>query len=110
VPDDLSAFGDVGPDRRAFLKRLIIGTAFVVPVVSTFTMSGVGSVFATAPRSTTLATNTNTTDTTTTTTATTATPATPAAIPTTPTTTTNPKAPQSAVAPAAVHTNPNFTG
>jgi hypothetical protein len=103
VPDDLSAFGDAGPDRRAFLKRLIIGTAFVVPVVSTFTMSGVGSVFASAPRSTTLATNTNTTDTTTTTTTTT--------VPiTTTTTTTKPKAPQSAVAPAAVHTKPNFTG
>ena len=103
MPDDLSAFGDAGPDRRAFLKRLIIGTAFVVPVVSSFTMSGVGSVFASAPRSTTLATNTNTTDTTTTTTTTTTAPPT--------TTTTQPKAPQSAVAPAtAVNANPNFTG
>lgn len=104
MPDDLSAFGDAGPNRRAFLKRLILGTAFVVPVVSTFTMSGVGSVFASAPRSTTLATNTNTTDTTTTTTTTTATTA------TTPTSTTDPKAPQSAVAAAAVQVSPNFTG
>ena len=35
----------VGPDRRAFLKRLLIGTAFAAPVVSSFTMTGVGAVF-----------------------------------------------------------------
>lgn len=36
--------GAIGPDRRAFIKRLVIGTAFAVPVVSSFTMVGVQSV------------------------------------------------------------------
>jgi len=31
----------VGPDRRTFIKRLVIGSAFAAPVVSSFTMSGV---------------------------------------------------------------------
>jgi len=50
----------VGPDRRAFLKGLVIGGAFAVPVVSSFTMSGMQSVFAATPGSTTIAANTNT--------------------------------------------------
>lgn len=44
----------VGPDRRTFLKRLVIGAAFAAPVVSSFTMSGVASVFASKPGSTTM--------------------------------------------------------
>ena len=102
MPDDLSAFGNAGSDRRAFLKRLIIGTAFAVPVVSTFTMSGVASVFADTPRSTTLATNTNTTETTTTTTTTATT------VPVAPTTTAKPGQPNNAA--AAVTAKPTFTG
>ena len=35
----------VGPDRRTFIKRLLVGTAFAAPVVSSFTMTGVGAVF-----------------------------------------------------------------
>jgi len=50
----------VGPDRRAFLKGLVIGGAFAVPVVSSFTMSGMQSVFAATPGSTTIATVPNT--------------------------------------------------
>ncbi|GMU79655.1 MAG: hypothetical protein AMXMBFR46_24450 [Acidimicrobiia bacterium] len=30
----------VGPDRRTFVRRMIVGTAFAVPVVSSVTMSG----------------------------------------------------------------------
>ncbi|MGK2950564.1 MAG: hypothetical protein ACSLFP_18470 [Acidimicrobiales bacterium] len=36
----------VGTDRRQFVKRLIVGSAFATPVVSSFSMSGVNSVFA----------------------------------------------------------------
>ena len=62
MDDDLGAMGEaVGPDRRTFLRRLIIGTAFAAPVVSSFTMSGMQSVFASTPRSTTLGMNSNTT-------------------------------------------------
>ena len=35
----------VGSDRRTFIKRLLIGSAFAAPVVSSFTMTGVGAVF-----------------------------------------------------------------
>jgi hypothetical protein len=35
----------IGPDRRTFVKRIVIGTAFAAPVVSSFTMSGVQAVF-----------------------------------------------------------------
>jgi hypothetical protein len=104
VPDE-SAFGDAGPDRRAFLKRLIIGTAFVVPVVSSFTMSGVTSVFADTPGSTTLATNTNTTTTTSTTTTSTTVPVSTTA----PTSTTQPSQSKPSAAPA-ITSRPNFTG
>ncbi len=50
----------LGPDRRTFLKRLIIGTAFAAPVVSSFTMSGVQSALASTSRQTTIQANTNT--------------------------------------------------
>ena len=47
MSDELeSALGDVGPDRRAFLKRVAIGSAFAVPVVASFSMSGVQAVYA----------------------------------------------------------------
>ena len=42
--DDLLA--QVGTDRRQFVKRLVIGSVFATPVVSSFSMSGVNSVFA----------------------------------------------------------------
>ena len=32
--------------RRAFLKKLAIGTAFATPVVSSFSMSGINAVYA----------------------------------------------------------------
>jgi len=40
-----------GFDRRTFVKRVAIGTAFAVPVVTSFSMSGVNSAFAVAPSS-----------------------------------------------------------
>lgn len=59
---DVSEFEEaVGPDRRTFLKRLVVGAAFAAPVVSSFTMSGVKSIFASTPRSTTMLGNSNTT-------------------------------------------------
>jgi hypothetical protein len=33
-------------DRRRFLKRVAIATAFIAPVVTSFSMDGVSSVFA----------------------------------------------------------------
>ena len=51
----------VGPDRRTFVTRLVIGTAFATPVVSSFTMSGVQAVFGSSPRPITGASNGNTT-------------------------------------------------
>lgn len=50
----------IGPDRRTFLKRLVVGAAFAAPVVSSFTMSGVKSIFASTPGSTTMVTDGNT--------------------------------------------------
>jgi len=41
-----AALEGVGPDRRAFLKRVAIGSAFAVPVVASFSMSGVQAVYA----------------------------------------------------------------
>lgn len=32
--------------RRSFLKKMAIGTAFTVPVVSSFTMAGIQAVYA----------------------------------------------------------------
>jgi hypothetical protein len=40
-----------GFDRRTFVKRVAIGTAFAVPVVTSFSMSGVNSAFAVGPTS-----------------------------------------------------------
>jgi hypothetical protein len=36
-------------DRRTFVKRVAVGTAFAVPVVTSFSMSGVNSAFAAGP-------------------------------------------------------------
>jgi hypothetical protein len=40
------ALSHLDGDRRAFLKKLAVGTAFAVPVVSSFTMSGIGAAYA----------------------------------------------------------------
>jgi hypothetical protein len=85
--DDLDkALEHAGNDRRAFIKKAVIGTAFVVPVVSSFTMSGVQAAYAqtaassgqvsagNASATTTTTTNPNTTPTTTTSTTTTTNP------------------------------------
>lgn len=39
----------LGDGRRAFLKKMAIGTAFTVPVVSSFTMAGIQAVYAQTP-------------------------------------------------------------
>ena len=39
----------LGDGRRAFLKKMAIGTAFTVPVVSSFTMAGIQAVDAQTP-------------------------------------------------------------
>jgi hypothetical protein len=79
-------FDKVGDDRRSFMKKMVVGTAFAVPVISTFSLTGMQASFAqsatssrpaVAPASvaTTAAptTTTSTTSTTTTTTTTTST-------------------------------------
>ncbi len=40
------ALGNLPDDRRSFLKKLAIGSAFAVPVVSSFTMSNVTAAYA----------------------------------------------------------------
>ena len=39
-------FDKVGDDRRSFLKKMVIGSAFAVPVVSTFSLTGMQASFA----------------------------------------------------------------
>jgi hypothetical protein len=51
----------IGPDRRTFVKRIVIGTAFAAPVVSSFTMSGVQAVFGSTIGPITGLSNSNTT-------------------------------------------------
>lgn len=41
-----AALEGVEPDRRAFLKKLAVGTAFATPVVASFSMTGIKSVYA----------------------------------------------------------------
>ena len=36
-------------DRRSFFKRVAVTSAFAVPVVTSFSMSGVNSAFAVGP-------------------------------------------------------------
>lgn len=65
----------LGDGRRQFLKKMAIGTAFTVPVVSSFTMAGIQAVYAQTPSASgkvsagnvTASTTTSTTSTTTTT-------------------------------------------
>jgi hypothetical protein len=51
----------LGPDRRTFVRRLVVGGVFAAPIVSSFSMSGIQAVFGSTPRSTALAGNANTT-------------------------------------------------
>ncbi len=39
----------LGDGRRSFLKKMAVGTAFTVPVVSSFTMAGIKAVYAQTP-------------------------------------------------------------
>ena len=39
-PEPDEVLEHVGHDRRKFIKRVVIGAAFAVPVVSSFSMSG----------------------------------------------------------------------
>lgn len=38
----------VDPKKRAFLKKLVVGTAFVVPTVASFSMDGLSTYEANA--------------------------------------------------------------
>jgi hypothetical protein len=50
VSDDFEAATEgLGDGRREFLKKMAIGTAFTVPVVSSFTMAGIQAVYAQTP-------------------------------------------------------------
>ena len=44
------AIDGVDSGRRAFLKKMAVTTAFAVPVVSSFTMTGIKAVYAQTPR------------------------------------------------------------
>ena len=80
VSEDFEAATEgLGDGRREFLKKMAIGTAFTVPVVSSFTMAGIQAVYAQTPTTsgrtsagnataTTAGTTTSTTTTSTTTT------------------------------------------
>jgi hypothetical protein len=46
MSDHEEALDAVGDSRRRFVKRLVVGTAFAAPVVSSFSMNGVNAVFA----------------------------------------------------------------
>src|SRR5581483_7139879 len=41
----------VGHDRRTFVKRLVLGSVFAAPVISSFKMSGIEAVFGGAKQS-----------------------------------------------------------
>jgi hypothetical protein len=50
VSEDFDAATEgLGDGRRSFLKKMAIGTAFTVPVVSSFTMAGIQAVYAQTP-------------------------------------------------------------
>jgi len=52
VSEDFEAATEgLGDGRRAFLKKMAVGTAFTVPVVSSFTMAGIQAVYAQTPTS-----------------------------------------------------------
>lgn len=44
--DSSELFDQLPPSRRTFVKRVAIGAAFATPVVSSFSMSGINSVYA----------------------------------------------------------------
>ena len=44
------ALEGVDDGRRSFLKKMAVTTAFAVPVVSSFTMTGIKAVYAQTPR------------------------------------------------------------
>jgi hypothetical protein len=44
-----AALEGVDDNRRSFLKKMAITTAFTVPVVSSFTMTGIKAVYAQTP-------------------------------------------------------------
>ncbi|MET0628657.1 MAG: hypothetical protein ABW033_09395 [Acidimicrobiia bacterium] len=44
-----AALDGVDGDRRSFLKKMAITTAFAAPVVSSFTMTGIKAVYAQTP-------------------------------------------------------------
>jgi hypothetical protein len=46
MPESEDALDAVGSSRRRFVTRLAVGTAFAAPVVSSFSMNGVSTVFA----------------------------------------------------------------
>lgn len=84
MSDDFEAATEgLGDGRRAFLKKMAIGTAFTVPVVSSFTMAGIQAVYAQTPTSSGAVSPSNAGKTTTTTT-------TPNTTPSSTTTTTHP--------------------
>jgi hypothetical protein len=49
----------IGPDRRTFVKRLVIGTVFAAPLVQSFSMSGIEAVFGKGAGATTAMANSN---------------------------------------------------
>jgi hypothetical protein len=49
MSDQTEQAGGSADDRRAFLKKLAVGTAFAAPVVSSFSMSGVSAAYAQTP-------------------------------------------------------------
>jgi len=47
MPDEFeAALESSEPGRRAFLKKLAVGTAFAAPVISSFTMTGIKAAYA----------------------------------------------------------------
>ena len=50
----------IGPDRRTFVKRLVVGTVFAAPLVQSFSMSGIEAVFGSGAGATTLMGDSNT--------------------------------------------------
>lgn len=40
---DREVLQHVGMDRRTFIKRVVLGTAFAIPVIASFPMSGLGA-------------------------------------------------------------------
>ena len=61
----------VGGDRRDFLKKMVVGTAFAVPVISSFSLHGMQAAFAQSPTASAGGTTPTTAGTTTTSTTTT---------------------------------------